>query len=389
MSIAVAVAIAVSVIWLYLLLGRGHFWRAAQRDEPQPSGILSSEWPDVVAVVPARKETNIIGSTVASLAAQDYPGSFTTIIVDDESRDGTAAEAAAAARVAGAENRFAVVHGRPSPPGWTGKLWAVRQGIAAAREHSSRLRYLWLCDADIRFAPDMLTSLVRRADAGGFVLVSLMAKLRCSSFAERCLVPAFIFFFQMLYPFAWVNRPERSTAAAAGGCMLVRCDALAESGDIDAIRGALIDDCALAARLKSKGAVWLGLTERALSVRPYEHLDDIRRMVARSAYAQLHYSPLLLGATVAGMILVFVAPPLLAIFASGLARWLGAADWAAMAGAYLPILRFYRVPAAWSAALPAIAAMYLAFTLDSAYQHARGRGGLWKGRAQAISSRGK
>ena len=171
--------------------------------------------------------------------------------------------------------------------------------------------------------------------------------------------------------------------------MLVRCNALAESGDIDAIRGALIDDCALAARLKSKGAVWLGLTERALSVRPYEHLDDIRRMVARSAYAQLHYSPPLLAATVAGMILVFLAPPLLAIFASGLARWLGAADWAAMAGAYLPILRFYRVPAAWSAALPAIAAMYLAFTLDSAYQHARGRGGLWKGRAQAISSRGK
>jgi hopene-associated glycosyltransferase HpnB len=386
---SLVMAVTVSVIWLYLLLGRGFFWRARQLDVPCAGGAVPAVWPDVVAVVPARDEAAVIGRTMASLVAQDYAGSFTIILVDDQSHDGTAEGAVAAARSAGAEGRLAVLPGLPPSPGWTGKLWTVQRGVTTALGRSPLPDYLWLCDADIHFAPDALTSLVCRAEAGGLVLVSLMAKLRCSSLAEWCLVPAFIFFFQMIYPFAWVNRPDRSTAAAAGGCMLVRRDALVGSGGIEAIRGALIDDCALAWRFKVKGPIWLGLSHRALSLRPYEHFDDIRRMVARTAYAQLRYSPLLLVLTVVGMALVFVAPPLLAIFGAEPERWLGATAWAVMAGAYVPILRFYRAPAISGVALPLIASIYLAFTIDSAYQHARGRGGLWKGRAQAISSRGK
>ena len=215
------------------------------------------------------------------------------------------------------------------------------------------------------------------------MLASLMAKLRCESLAERGLIPAFIFFFEMLYPFAWVNRPERATAGAAGGCMLVRREALRAAGGIDAIRAELIDDCALARRLKARGPIWLALTDRVTSLRPYPQLGDIRRMVARSAYCQLQYSPLLLAGTVAGMGITYLAAPLLALFATGWPQALGALVWLTMALAFQPILQFYRVSPWWGAALPGIALAYLAFTLDSAYQHARGRGGLWKGRVQA------
>jgi hopene-associated glycosyltransferase HpnB len=240
-----------------------------------------------------------------------------------------------------------------------------------------------LTDADIVYAPDALRRLVAKAEAGRLVLTSLMAKLRCESLAERVLVPAFIFFFQMLYPFAWVNRPNSATAAAAGGCMLVRSDALRRAGSIEGIRGALIDDCALAKVLKAQGPIWLGLTERARSIRPYPHLDDIRRMVARSAYAQLRYSPLLLAGTVAGMVLTYLVPPLLTLFGNGPGQWMGLIAWGLMTLAYLPTLLFYRVSPLWACALPAVALLYILFTLDSAWAHARGRGGLWKGRVQA------
>jgi hopene-associated glycosyltransferase HpnB len=389
MKIVLAMAMMVSLVWLYLLVGRGFFWRAGQRDVADADSVIPAVWPGVIAVVPARDEAELIGCTMASLAAQDYRGPFGVILVDDQSRDGTAAQAVAAAASAGTEGRLTVLSGVAPPPGWTGKLWAVEQGVAEALGCSPLPRYLWLCDADIRFAPDTLTSLVRRAEAGDLVLASLMAKLRCSSFAERCLIPAFIFFFQMLYPFGWVNAPDRSAAAAAGGCMLVRRDALAAAGGIGGIRNALIDDCALGSKLKDQGPVWLGLSDRALSMRRYEHFGDIRGMVARSAYAQLGYSPLWLALTVVAMAFVFLSPPLLAIFATGPSRWLGAADWLAMAGAYVPTLRFYRMPAAWAVGLPLIACAYVAFTIDSAYQHLRGRGGLWKDRVQAISLRGK
>jgi hopene-associated glycosyltransferase HpnB len=248
--------------------------------------------------------------------------------------------------------------------------------------------YLLLTDADIGYQPGALRTLAARAESGSFALVSLMAKLRCRSLPERALIPAFVFFFQMLYPFAWVNRGG-TTAAAAGGCMLVRRTALAGAGGIASIRGALIDDCALGARLKQQGAVWLGLTERVESLRAYPSVGDIRRMVARSAYAQLRFSPLLLAATLAGLALAYLAAPVIALFGSGSARAMAWVTWAMMAVAFRPALRFFRVSAWWAPALPLIAAAYLGFTLDSAFQHVRGRGGLWKGRVQALAAEEK
>jgi hopene-associated glycosyltransferase HpnB len=267
------------------------------------------------------------------------------------------------------------------PAGWTGKLWALAQGIEAA----GRLKpdYFLLSDADIVYAPDVLSRLAARAQAGGLVLTSLMVKLRCESLAERALIPAFIFFFEMLYPFAWINRPHAATAGAAGGCMLVRADKLRQAGGIAAIHNALIDDCALAAILKTQGPIWLGLTQQAHSIRAYPGFDDIRRMVARSAYAQLRYSPLILAGVLAGMGLTYLAPPLLALFGSGAARIMGLAAWLLMAIAFQPVLRFYRVSPLWGVALPAIAFCYTLFTLDSGLQYWRGKGGLWKGRVQA------
>jgi len=243
--------------------------------------------------------------------------------------------------------------------------------------------YLLFTDADIVYGPDALTRLVSQAQANGLALNSLMVALRCESFAERAFVPAFIFFFQMLYPFAWVNRRDRAIAAAAGGCMLVRRDALSAAGGIEAIRNALIDDCALARNLKRQGPIRLSLTERVHSIRSYPSVQDIRRMVARSAYAQLRYSPLLLAGTIAGMTLVYLLPVVLALFGHGLAQTFGLLAWALMTIAFLPILRFYRLSPLWGPFLPLIALGYMAFTIDSAYQYARKRGGLWKGRVQS------
>lgn len=382
----VIVAIAVAVLWLYLLLGHGRFWLGSQRDD-HDAPALPSVPPTVVAVIPARNEAETIAETVDSLLRQDYPGAFRIVLVDDQSSDGTGDIARQAAERAGAAERLTVLAGRPLPSGWTGKLWAVRQGVEQALSPSDRPDFLLLTDADIAYRPGALASLVARAERGGYVLTSLMAKLRCRSFAERALVPAFIFFFQMLYPFPWVNRSDRAMAAAAGGCMLIRPAALAAAGGIDAIRAALIDDCTLAAALKPHGPIWLGLTERVVSIRPYERFEDIRRMVARSAYAQLRYSPLLLAGTVLGMALTYLAAPALALFAGGFAQALGLFAWAAMALSFQPTLRLYRVSPLWGAMLPIIAFVYVVFTLDSAYQHARGRGGMWKGRVQAEAAK--
>jgi hopene-associated glycosyltransferase HpnB len=371
----------VLAIWLYLLLGRGFFWLGRERDDDAQAG--QGSWPSVVAVIPARDEAECVGDTVASLLRQNYPGIFTVILVDDQSRDGTAQIARDAAATLGAADRLTVISGRSLPAGWTGKLWAQSQGVEAAEATTEPPDYILFTDADIVYVPEELRKLVARARAGGTVLTSLMAKLRCESFAERMFVPAFIFFFQMLYPFAWANDPRRSTAAAAGGCMLVRREALRAAGGMASIRNALIDDCALAKRLKAHGPIWIGLTDGVRSVRAYPAVEDIRKMVSRTAYAQLQYSPLILLGTVAGLAVTYLFPVLLALFASGLTRILGLAAWLSMAVAFQPILRFYRVSPLWGVALPAIAAAYMAFTLDSAYQHARGRGGMWKGRAQA------
>jgi len=371
-------AVICVVVWLYLLAGRGSFWLCGIRDTSRMPDL--QQWPSVVAIVPARNESDYIAASVGSLLRQEYRGAFSIIVVDDDSSDATAERALqAAASVPG--RGVTIVNSKGLPAEWTGKLWAVKQGIAAAEK--LRPDYILLTDADIEHAPDTLAWLVKQASAGQLVLTSLMAKLRCQSFAERTHVPAFIYFFQMLFPFSWVCRPGSSTAAAAGGCMLVRGDALASIGGIESIRNALIDDCALAERLKKVGPIWLGLTDRVHSIRPYDTLTNVKRMVSRSAYAQLRYSPLLLAATIASMTITFIIPPLLAIFANGMPRLLGLIVWLAMGLSFMPTLRFYRLSRLWSFALPAIALLYLYYTLGSAYLFVRGRGGQWKGRVHA------
>jgi len=365
-------------VWLYLIFARGAFWRCSQRDD-WPSPQVPAR-PPVAAVVPARNEADCIGRTIASLLAQDYPGPWTVILVDDDSSDGTAE---IAHRGADGNERLKVVRSRGLPAGWTGKLWAIKQGIDAAAALPQPPVYVLLTDADIVHATDSVSRLVAHAERNALVLTSLMVKLHCESFAERLAIPAFVFFFQMLYPFVWVNRRQSSVAAAAGGCMLVRADILCKAGGMDAIRAALIDDCALAKVLKAHGPIWLGLTERVRSIRRYPAVSDIRRMVVRSAYAQLSYSPLVLGGTVVAMALTYLLPPLLAIFGSGIARVIAVVAWGLMFVAFQPTLRFYRLSPLWGLAMPAIALEYMIFTLDSACQYMRGRGGSWKGRLQA------
>jgi hopene-associated glycosyltransferase HpnB len=376
----IAIAAIALAIWCYLLAARGAFWRCAERDDWEPAPL--DPWPCVAAVVPARNEADGIGECIGALLGQDYPVPWSVILVDDDSSDGTA-DIARGAQAGNANARLTIVTSRGLPAGWTGKLWALKQGIDAAMALPQPPDFLLLTDADIVHAGDSVRRLVARAQEKHLVLTSLMVKLRCESVAERVNIPAFIFFFQMLYPFSSVNRPQSPVAAAAGGCMLVRADTLREAGGIEAIRGALIDDCALAKLLKARGPIWLGLTERVHSIRPYPALGDIRRMIVRSAYAQLRYSPLLLLGTVAGMVLTYLAPPLLAVFGSGAARVLALLTWLLMAVAFQPTLRFYRCSPLWGIALPAIALQYMIFTLDSAYLYVRGRGGSWKGRMQA------
>jgi hopene-associated glycosyltransferase HpnB len=364
---------------LYLAFGRGGFWRCRARDDAAPAAPQS--WPRVAVVIPARDEADGIGACITSLLRQDYPGTFSITLVDDNSSDGTAGVAHRAARACGAEDRLTVLSGAPLPRGWTGKLWAVRQGIESATAQEPH--YLLLSDADIVYAPEMLRWLAAFAVARGTMLTSLMVKLGCETFVERAMIPAFIFFFQMLYPFAWVNRRDGATAAAAGGCMLIHAATLREAGGIDTIRSALIDDCALARRLKVRGPIWLGLTERVTSTRRYPHWREVAAMVSRAAYAQLNYSPVLLVGTVVAMTLTFLVPPLAAVAGAGYTRLFGIVAWAALALMFWPTLRLYRLSPLWGFAVPAIAFAYLVFTVNSALQYMRGRAGYWKGRFQA------
>jgi len=375
------IASMVLAIWLYLLVGRGGFWLMAERDDDTPA--WDGPWPAIAAIIPARDEAQSVGETVSSVLAQSYPGELNAIVVDDQSRDATAQVARDAAAALGAAGRLTVLSGRALPAGWTGKLWAQDQGIRFAEQMPRPPDFLLLTDADIVYDADALSRLVARAQASGSVLTSLMVKLRCHSLAERLFIPAFIFFFQMLYPFSWANGPRRGTAAAAGGCMLVRRDVLRQAGGMAVIRDALIDDCALAKKLKAQGPIWIGLSERVRSIRDYPRMADIRRMVSRTAYAQLRYSPLLLAGTVLGLAITYLAPVALTVFASGMAQFIGLFVWLLMAFMFRPTLRFFGLSGLWGLALPAIATIYMAFTIDSAYQHARGRGGMWKGRVQA------
>jgi hopene-associated glycosyltransferase HpnB len=371
--ILVALGGLVAAIWAYLLLGRG-FFGSTRLAAPTPE---PAHYPRVVAVIPARNEAEGVGRAVASLLDQDYPGDFSIVLVDDHSNDGTAEVAREVAR--GREDRFTIVAARSLPGGWTGKLWALSEGV---RQIASPPDLYLFTDADIAHHRTNLRELVARLEAEQRDMVSLMVKLHCASFAEKFLIPPFVFFFALLYPFSWSNNPRRATAAAAGGCVLLRRSAYERIGGYAAIRGELIDDCALAAAVKkSGGSIWLGLTHGTESLRLYPEIADIWNMVARTAYTQLQYSPLLLAGTVLGLVLTYLAPVFL-LFAGGTAALLGLAAWIIMAAIYAPMLRFYGRSLLWAPLLPAAASVYLGATIASAWRHWRGRGGQWKGRVQ-------
>ncbi|MGC9410426.1 glycosyltransferase [Streptomyces sp. DZ1-3] len=367
--------------WLWLLLARGFFWRT---DVTLPARREPAAWPSVCVVVPARDEAAVLPASLPSLLAQDYPGRAEVILVDDGSTDGTGELAGELARRHGGLPLTVTSPGEP-PAGWTGKLWAVRHGVALARAREPE--FLLLTDADIAHAPDSLRALVAAAGDGGFDVVSQMARLRVASAWERLVVPAFVYFFAQLYPFRWIARRGR-TAAAAGGCVLLRTEAAERARIPEAIRHAVIDDVALARAVKGAGGrVWLGLAERVDSVRPYPRLGDLWRMVSRSAYAQLRHNPLVLAGTVAGLVLVYLVPPLAVVVGAArgetAAALLGGAAWLVMAGTYAPMLRHYRQPLWLAPLLPFTAFLYLLMTVDSAVQHYRGRGAAWKGRTYA------
>lgn len=460
-----AIALLSLLIWVVLLLFRGQFWCGTERlnapvlsvnaDQTSLSGDPTRTDPSIIAVIPARNEADVLPETLRSLLSQRYGGQLRVVLVDDGSTDGTgdlARELAGSLpdvmlmaiedcehdcdddRATGDRTQpvtshansqtqpleFAVISPPPLPTGWTGKLWALDRGIAAARSYWGDSDYVWLTDADICHPPDNLQRLVDRARGDRRELVSLMVRLRCQSVWERLMVPAFIFFFQKLYPFPWVNDPNKAMAAAAGGCILLQTAALDRIGGIGCVRQALIDDCALAWAVKhlepdsgsavtasldlqtkpqtkppvkppadrpSYRRIWLGLSNSTRSLRPYDSLASLWEMVARTAYTQLNYSPILLGGTILGMILVYLVPPLSTI--GGIA-WnipqlaiIGGLTWCGMVVAYRPTLRSYEQPTIAGVLLPAIASIYLLATIDSAWRHWRGRGGAWKGRTYA------
>jgi hopene-associated glycosyltransferase HpnB len=438
MPVAIAACVLAAAAWAYLLAGHGGFWRTDQR-LPRPARPAGSagpaapaaaplNWPAVMAVVPARDEASGLPDSLPTLLSQDYPGRLAVTLVDDQSSDGTAAVAAALGRAAGwtvggsgsgsgagpgarpedggqvnpvadADRVLRVVAGSPTPAGWAGKVWAMSRGMAEAGDAD----YLLFTDADIAYEPGAVTDLVRAAAGGQRALVSQMALLRADTGWERVLVPAFVYFFAQLYPFRRVNRPGGRTAAAAGGCMLVDRAVLTAAGGLDAISGARIDDVALS-RLLKRGAgasCWLGLTRAVTSTRPYDRLADLWDMIARSAYTQLRYSPAALAGTIAGLVWLYLLPPVagiagvagLVLGGGGLdggalggataAAWLagaGLAGWTLMSVSFLPMLRLYRLSPLRALSLPLIALMYAAMTADSARRHHAGRGGEWKGR---------
>jgi len=387
---AIAASSAGTAAWIYLLVGHGGFWRTDQR--LPPAGAEPSIWPDVVAIVPARDEADVLPHTLPTLLAQDYAGRFSVVLVDDESTDGTPEVAAGldqADQLSGqlTGGRLKVIAGRPTPPGWAGKVWAMAQGVRAAGDPE----YLLFTDADISFAPGVLGKLV--ASACGRALVSQMALLRSDTPAERLLIPAFVYFFAQLYPFRRVNSRRSASAAAAGGCMLVRREALAAAGGLDRVKGARIDDVAIGELLKhAPNDCWLGFTTEVTSRRAYG-LTDVWDMVARSAYTQLRYSPAAVFGTVIGLVWLYLAPPaasaagLALITAAAVPAWqpavlagTGLVAWAIMSVTYVPMLRLSRLSPLRAPILPLVAAMYAAMTITSAWRHLRGRGGAWKGR---------
>jgi hopene-associated glycosyltransferase HpnB len=373
------------VIWLFLLLFWGQFWRVDQQLETDKD-IDNNTLPTVCVLIPARNEADVIPFSLRSLLLQDYPGNFTIFLVDDQSSDGTAHIAQGVAYALDKTPQLQIVTSTSLPPGWTGKLWAMEQGLQIASTLTPD--YFLLTDADIEHDPSNLRRLVAKAEAQKLDLVSIMVRLRCQSFWEQLLIPAFVFFFQKLYPFSWVNNPKKATAAAAGGCILIHSEALNRIGGLQIIRQALIDDCSLAKAVKSThGKIWLGLSTLTYSLRPYDSLKTIWDMVARSAYTQLNYSPFLLIGSLLGMTLVYLLPPIAIIFGLVLGNWIitliSFIGYLLMTFAYFPIIRFYKCSPVFAFSLPIIAFLYTSMTIDSALQHWQGRGGAWKGRVYA------
>jgi hopene-associated glycosyltransferase HpnB len=363
-----ALAVLGLATWAYLVFAHGFFWRSVPElaAAPKPPRSQATR---VDVIVPARDEAATIAPVIASLLEQDYPV-FSVILVDDDSSDGTAERA-------GRSSQLEVIRGRPKPDGWSGKMWALHQGVAAGDAP-----IVLFTDADIVHEAAHLSTLVGRLEGAHLDLVSEMVHLNCESFAERALVPAFVYFFQMLYPFSRVNDARSSVAAAAGGTVLIRRQALERIGGIEAIKGALIDDVSLARAVKaSGGSIFLGHAGLAASVRLYPHFADIWGMVARTAFTQLRYSAVLLAGTVTGLALVWLVPPALAIFASGWERACGVCACVLAAGSYLPTLVRYRRSVLWALALPLIALFYMAATVGSAVDHWRGAGARWKSRS--------
>src|SRR5664279_1816256 len=373
------------ILWLYLLLAHGRFWmvqRLGAREAP-----LSAIPGPIAVVIPARNEADVIGDAVHSLLQQSCAGAIHIFLVDDNSSDGTAEAAREAAANSSHPDALTVIRGQSLPDGWTGKLWAMQQGIEQAlRLHP---RFLLLTDADVQHSPENVATLVSVAESRGCDLASFMVKLHCRSLPEKLLIPAFVFFFFMLYPPEWIRNPRRKMAGAAGGCILIRPEALARAGGVEAIRGQIIDDCALARMVKrSGGKVWLGMTPDTQSLRAYKSFSEIERMIARTAFKQLQHSAWLLLGAIAGLLLIYLLPLVLLLSGSRSLALVGAAAYFLMWVAYLPMIHFYRLNAMWALTLPFSAAFYLAATVHSALNYWSGRGGEWKGRAQdAVQSR--
>ncbi|MEZ2347635.1 glycosyltransferase [Terriglobus sp. RCC_193] len=362
--------------WIYLAVAHGRFWQAGPE---LPSHVTPSQMARVAVVIPARDEAPHIEHTLYALLRQDYPWPLRIILVDDNSTDGTGE---IARDLAAEDPRLTVLQGQPLPSGWTGKMWAVSQGLKYAEDAD----YVLLTDADIVHAQSHVAQLVAAAQAGGYDLVSEMVRLRCRTLPERFGIPAFVFFFAMLYPFARVADPRSKVAAAAGGTMLLSQAALRRIEGVSRIRAELIDDCALAREVKRGGhATWLGHATCATSLREYPKFADIWQMIARTAYVQLHYSPLLLLGTVAGMLLLYAAPIALALHTHGVTMWCGAAAWVLMAALFQPILRRYQQSPLWGIVLPLIAMFYMAATVASAVRFYRGKGGQWKDRTYPVT----
>lgn len=374
------------IIWLFLLLFWGGFWLANQRVE---SCQNLSFYPTVWVIVPARDEAEVIGVSLASLLNQDYLGNFFVVLVDDNSRDRTSEIAQETAQELNKSQQLKIIYGKPLAEGWKGKLWAMQQGIDYAKKYAKKqiptADYFLFTDADIQHNVDNLSQLVAKAEAENLDLVSLMVLLRCQSIWEKLLIPAFVFFFQKLYPFPWVNNQQKPIAAAAGGCILISSSTLEEIGGIATIKDALIDDCSLAHAVKSRGKnIWLGLTQSTTSLRAYDDLKTIWDTIARTAFTQLNYSALLLIGTVLGMGIVYLVAPIGFIIGILTTNWLlaGIASFTCllMIIAYLPTIRLYNLPLVWAFPLPAIACLYTLMTIDSAIKYWQGKGGAWKGR---------